>query len=129
VGTSKLPYKDDAGSPAATLLETKLIINSTISDAQKGARFMCADLKDHFLAAPMKDPEYMRIKYKYFSATIRKKYNLHAIVNEDGYVYIKIKKGMYGLKQAALLAFGTLSFNSPHMGVSSLPLHHRTVEA
>jgi hypothetical protein len=31
VGGDKLPYDDDAGSPAALLLETKLILNSTIS--------------------------------------------------------------------------------------------------
>jgi len=57
VGNDKLPYKADAGSPAASLLETKLFLNSTISDADKGARFACADLKDHFLATPMKEPE------------------------------------------------------------------------
>jgi hypothetical protein len=38
VGGDKLLYDVDAGSPAASLLETKLIINSTISDAHKGAR-------------------------------------------------------------------------------------------
>jgi hypothetical protein len=36
VGGDKLPYDDDAGSPAASLLESKLIINSTISDADIG---------------------------------------------------------------------------------------------
>jgi len=59
VGGNRLPYKADAGSPAASLLETKLILNSTISDSSFGARFAFADLKDHFLATPMKDPEYM----------------------------------------------------------------------
>ena len=63
VGGNQLPYDDDAGSPAASLLETKLIINITISNADKGARFLCADLKDHFLASPTKNPEFMRIKY------------------------------------------------------------------
>ena len=59
VGGDRLPYHDDAGSPAADLLETKILINSTISDAKKGARFMCLDIKDHFLATPMDQPEYM----------------------------------------------------------------------
>jgi hypothetical protein len=58
VGGDKLPYDDDAGSPAASLLESKLIINSTISDADKGARFLTADLKDNFLASPMKNNEF-----------------------------------------------------------------------
>jgi hypothetical protein len=105
VGGDKLPYDDDSGSPAASLLETKLIINSTISDSRRGARFLSADLKDHFLASPMKQPEYMKIKYKYFPADIRKKYELWKFVTADGYIYIRIKKGMYGLKQAALLAY------------------------
>jgi hypothetical protein len=105
VGGDKLPYDDDAGSPAASLLETKLILNSTISDADKGARFLTADLKDHFLASPMKDPEFMRIKYKYFPAAIRQQYDLERFVSSDDYIYIRIKKGMYGLKQAALLAY------------------------
>ena len=105
VGGDKLPYTDDAGSPAASLLETKLILNSTISDASKGARFLCADLKDHFLASPMKNPEYMRIRYKYFPEDMRIQYSLDTLVTPDGYIYIKIKKGMYGLKQAAILAY------------------------
>ena len=50
VGGDKLDCPYDAGSPAASLLETKLIFNSTISDARKGDRFLSADLKDHFLA-------------------------------------------------------------------------------
>jgi hypothetical protein len=105
VGGDKLPYDDDAGSPAASMLETKLILNSTISDAHKGARFLTADLKDHFLASPMEHPEYMRIKFKYFPEAVRQQYNLYEKVSADGYIYIRIKKGMYGLKQAAILAY------------------------
>jgi hypothetical protein len=117
VGGDKLPYEDDAGSPAASLLETKLIINSAISDAHKGARFMCADLKDHFLDTLMKEPEYMRIKYKYFSAALRKQYDLDAIVNEDGYVYIKSRKTCMASSKLLFLLISTLSLNSPHMGI------------
>jgi hypothetical protein len=92
VGGNKLPSADESGSPAASLLETKLIINSTISDASRGARFLCADLKDHFLASPMKDPEFMRLKYKYFPEDIRKQYKLENFVAADDYMYIRIKK-------------------------------------
>ena len=105
VGGDKLDYTDDAGSPAASLLETKLILNSTISDADKGARFLCADLKNFFLASPMKDPEYMRLKYHYFPPAIRTQYKLDHLLAPDGYIYIKIQRGMYGLKQAAILAY------------------------
>ena len=57
VGGDKLPCDNDAGAPAANLLETKILLNSVMSDASKGARFMSADIKDHFLATPMRDPE------------------------------------------------------------------------
>ena len=62
VGGDKLEYECDTGSPEA-FFEMKLILNSTISSAHKGARFMCADLKDYFLATFMLEPEYMKIQY------------------------------------------------------------------
>ena len=67
VGGDRLDYAQDAGSPAANLVETKMLLNSVISDADKGARFMCVDMKDHFLATPMDDPEHMKVQYKYIS--------------------------------------------------------------
>ena len=53
---------------STSLLDTKLILNSTIYDACRGAKFLSADFKDHFLASPMDLPEYMRIPLNYFSA-------------------------------------------------------------
>ena len=48
VGADKLPYPYDSCSPAANLLETTLLLNSTIKDATKGARFCTLDLKIFF---------------------------------------------------------------------------------
>ena len=108
VGGDRLEYESDAGSPAASLVETKMTLNSVVSDAHRGARFMVADLKDFFLGTKMKDPEYMRIHYKYFPADVRAQYDLENKVAADGYIYVRIKKGMYGLKQAAVLAYDQL---------------------
>ena len=52
VGDDRLSYLDNAGSPAANMLETKVLVNSTISDAKRGSRFMSADLKDFFWLLP-----------------------------------------------------------------------------
>ena len=120
VGGDKLEYDSDAGSPAASLLETKLLLNSVISDAQKGARFSCADLKDFFLATPMDRPEYMRIHWKHIPEDIREQYNLYDLKTGD-YVYVKIKKGMYGLKQAAILAWNNLVNNLAQHGYRPIP--------
>ena len=108
VGGDKLEYNADAASPAASLLETKLLLNSVISQSAQGCRFMTLDIKDFFLQTDMKDCEYMRINGKYFMSDIRNKYNINKLIANDGYVYCKIKKGMYGLKQAARLAYDDL---------------------
>ena len=57
VGGDKLTFDNDASSPAASMLETKLLVNSVISDAASGARFATLDIKDFFLASTMKKPE------------------------------------------------------------------------
>ena len=108
VGGDKLSYNADAGAPAANMLETKIMVNSTISDAKQGARFMSADLKDFFLATPMEGNEYMKVPYKHFPQDIRDRYGLDKKVTSSGHIFIKIKKGMYGLKQAAILAYEQL---------------------
>ena len=55
VGGDKLTYHKDAGSSAANIMETKLLINSVISGAKKGARFMSADLKGFSGTHPWSD--------------------------------------------------------------------------
>ena len=48
VGGDLIECLYEVASPAASLIETKLIINSTISDSSKGEKFKAADLKDFF---------------------------------------------------------------------------------
>ena len=43
-----LDYTGNASSSASSLLEAKLLLNSTISDAHKGAKFMTVDIKVFF---------------------------------------------------------------------------------
>ena len=121
VGGDKLDYPYDATSPALTLIETKMILNSTISDAHKGAKFFSTDLKDFFLKTPMARPEYMKIKIKYFPADIQKAYHLLHLVSLDGYIYCRIVKGMYGLKQAARIAYDLLRKRLAQHGYTPCP--------
>ena len=97
VGGDKLSYHEDTGSPAASLLlETEIMLNSVISDAHKGAKLLTCDLKDFFLATPMGKPEFMRIPSHVIPPDIQHQYNIKNLENNNS-VYIKIKKGMYGL--------------------------------
>ena len=61
VGRDKLTYLDDAGPPSTNLMETKILINSTISNTKLGARFISEDIKDYFLATSMEQAEYMKV--------------------------------------------------------------------
>ena len=59
VGDNKLDCNEDVGSLAINFLETKILLNSIILDTKRGVRFMYTNMKDHFLATLMKDPEYI----------------------------------------------------------------------
>ena len=75
-----------------------------MSDCHKGARFLSLDLKDFFLSSIMPHPEYMCIHQKFIPQDIINRYNLHSMFHND-YIYCEINKGVYGLPQAALLAY------------------------
>ena len=53
----KLVDDQDTAASAASLLETKLLLNSVILDVHRGARFMTADLKDFPLQSFLADPD------------------------------------------------------------------------
>ena len=69
---------------------------------------MSCDLKYVFLETPMSRSEYMRIHSKYFPLDIRYLYEIEGLIAADGYLYIKIIKGLYELKQSGILAYAQL---------------------
>ena len=92
VGGDKLTYSFYRDSPTTNLVETKIMINSTIPGTVKGVRFCTADIKNMFLATPMERSEYMRVAFKHFPDNIKQRYNLHALRSHDRFIDIKIKK-------------------------------------
>ncbi len=67
------------------------------------AKFMGIDLKNFYLNTPLDRYEYMRLSIDIIPDEIIDQYNLRPLVS-NGYVYIEIRKGMYGLPQAGILA-------------------------
>jgi hypothetical protein len=109
VGGNLLVAFQDVRSPAISLVDTKIHLNSVISDAHRGARYCTGDLKDFFLQSHMKIFQYMRVHRRYLPQEVIDEYNLTpAHFDSHGYVYLEIRKGMYGLKEAAILAFEQL---------------------
>ena len=92
----------------------KIFLNSVISDTWKGTRIASVDIKNHYLKSLMHTYQYMRIPLKHFTAEISREYDIMNIV-ENEYIYIKIRKGMHGLKEADILAFNYITENLvPH---------------
>jgi hypothetical protein len=101
VGGDRLDYSGDIATSTADITTFKILINSTLST--EDAAMMMMDIKNYYLCTPLPRFEYMKMMLCRFPEEIIKKYNLNALAF-DGWVYIEIRKGMYGLKQAGLLA-------------------------
>jgi hypothetical protein len=101
VGGDRLDYSGDVATTTANITTFKIIINSTLSPEE--AAMMMMGIKNYYLGTPLPRFEYMQMLLSRFPKEIVQKYNLNALA-VDGWVYIEIRKGMYGLKQAGLLA-------------------------
>jgi hypothetical protein len=101
VGGDMLDYSVDVANSTADITTFKLLINITLSTAYTAMMMM--DIKNYKLGTPLPRFEYMKMLLSRFPEELVDKYNLGAL-SVDGWVYIEIRKGMYRLKHAGLLA-------------------------
>jgi len=97
----KSDYPYETSTPTVDISTVKLHLNSVISTP--GARYMTLDLKNFYLNTPLERFEYMRIPISIFPEPIINQYNLLPLVT-NGHVMVEIRKGIYGLPQAGILA-------------------------
>ena len=101
-GGDRIYYAFDASTKTADLCTVKCMVNSVIS--RRNGRFMTLDLKDFFLGTPLVEFEYMRIARHTVPDVIMDLYQLWDKVAPDGYLYVRIERGMYGLPHAGRIA-------------------------
>jgi hypothetical protein len=101
VGGDRLDYSGDVATSTSDITTFKILINSTLSTEE--AAMIMMDIKNYYIGTPLPRFEYMKMLLSRFTEEIIQKYNLNALA-VDGLVCIEIRKGMYGLKQAGLLA-------------------------
>jgi hypothetical protein len=101
VGGDIVDYSGDVATSMADITTFKFLTNSTLSTEE--AAMMMMDIKNYYLGTPLPRFEYMKMLISRFPDEIIQKYNLNTLA-VDGWVYIETRKGMYGLKQAVLLA-------------------------
>jgi hypothetical protein len=119
VGGDILDYSGDVATSTAKSTTFKILINSTLST--EDAAMMIMDIKNYYLGTPLPRFEYMKMLLSRFPEEIVQKYNLNALA-VDGWVYIEIRKGMYGSKQAGLLTNQLLQTRLAPFGY--YPAHH-----
>ena len=72
----------------------------------------------------MSNYQYMRIHLKGIPNEVVVEYSLLPIADLSGYVYVEIRKGMYGLKEAGIIAYKRLVRNLQPHGYA--PVAHTT---
>jgi hypothetical protein len=76
---------------------------------------MMMDINNYYVGTPLPIYEYMRLPLSIIPDEIITKYNLREI-SIGSRVYLEIRKGMYGLKQAGILANQLLQQRLAHYG-------------
>lgn len=101
-GGNNTNYPFDIGAPTADMLIVTSLFNIIIST--QGATFMTADIKQIYLMTSLKIWEYIKLLLRDIPAEGIKECNMMQKSTKDGSVYVQVRRGMYGLPQAGLLA-------------------------
>jgi hypothetical protein len=118
VGGDRIEYPGEVATKTADLAVTKAILNSVCST--KAALYINMDINNYYLGTPLEQYENVRTPISMVPDKIMDEYNLHALVH-NGYLYVKERKGMYGLPQAGLLANVILAKRLAKHGYSPVP--------
>jgi hypothetical protein len=100
-GGNLVNYDSDASVCTADLDFAKLHWNSVIST--ENARYMCLDIKNFYLTDVLEYFKYMKIPLTLFPAWTVEQYNLRTSAL-DGWVHIEMRRAVWGLPQAGILA-------------------------
>jgi hypothetical protein len=126
-GGNRIDYTGKTYTPTADLTTIKIHANSILST--KHTKFMTINIKSFYLSTLMPCNEYMQIPVKDIPLVIMDHYHLAPLVH-NGYILVKIRKGMYGLPHAGILANNHLVMHLAKYGYSpvkrtpGLYLHH-----
>jgi hypothetical protein len=118
VGGDKLDFPGLTATQCASLTTTKCHFNSTVSTPN--AKFMVLHVKNFYYGTPMERYEYMKLPIKLIPQEIVDQDHLVDLVS-DGYIYIEIRKGMPGLKQAGRIANDRLQKHLATFGYALVP--------
>ena len=100
-GGNLINYPGELTMQTANLTTSKLMWNSVLST--KGAKYMCLDIKNFYLTAPLDWYEYMKMPLSLFPTWTKEQYNLDKLA-KNRFVYVEMRRAVWGLPQAGILA-------------------------
>ena len=101
-GGDQLDYDGETSTNSASMTTIKIHQNSVLSTPN--ARYTVADAGNMYLASTLREPQYVRFKLRQIPKDFQEKYRLNSFVDHAGYVYAKINKALYGLKESGRIA-------------------------
>ena len=84
------------------MLLVKVLLNSVVTTPN--AKFMTADISNFYLNTPLPRYEYLKLKLMNIPPEIIEEYDLMSKAMADRNIYVEVRKRMYGLPQAGLVA-------------------------
>jgi hypothetical protein len=121
MGGYRLDCNGETATSTADITTFKILINSILST--KYVKMMMMDIKNYYLGTPLATYEYMRLPISILPDEIIEKYHLTNLA-VDGWVYLEIRKGMYGLKQAGILANQLIQKSLNLLDTTQNGIHH-----
>jgi hypothetical protein len=102
VGGNLINYPGDISVSTAEMEMIKILLNRVVSTP--GPKFCSANVTNFYLNMPMARHEFVCIPINLIPDKILHEYQLYNLVDSKGFILARIKKGMYGLPQAGMLA-------------------------
>ena len=120
VGGDILDYPGATTTNCARLTTTKCLLKSTISTLD--SQFMTLDIKDLYYGTPMSRYEYTKTALGFFPDKIIEQYDLGSLVFPNGWIYMEIRKGITGPKQAVRITNYWLKIHLPSFDMHLSPV-------
>ena len=112
-------YTGKISTETAGLELIKMHWNSVLSTNK--AKYMTMDISNMYLNTPLDRFEYMRMPLTDIPQEIIDEYNLSDLVTPHGWIYMEIRKALYGLSQSGALAAKKLAADLKPFGYYKCP--------
>jgi hypothetical protein len=100
-GGNLIDYLEELTTQRADLSTAKILWNSVLSTTN--TKFMGLDIGSFYLETSLAQYEYMKFPLALFPKHVIEQYSLNKHVHK-GFIYVEIRKAIYGLPQAGILA-------------------------